>query len=208
MRPILLIHIPKNAGTSIINSSKFQERWRQHPSMEVELDYDSNKNLCFGHIDTNEIRKRNLISDEDWNNYYKICFVRNPWDRAVSLYEYMKSARGNPDISFTSFVFNLNEFEKIGFYNEKGFSQARPQVDWIPSDIDYIGKVETIHSDIERIQQITQGYIPHPKKENVTQSRENKDYREYFPDNQAGKFLKEAVTEFYQEDIKRFNYTF
>ena len=214
MRPLLLIHIPKTAGTAIINSSAFQNRWRGaawgDANNEIELDFNPDENLSFGHVDINEVKKRNIITDEQWNNYYKFCFVRNPWDRAVSLYEYRKTCPwdSRPDMSFGSFIFNLHNVKKIGFYNEKGLSQCRPQADWIPKDIDYIGKLETIHSDVERIRQISRGYINPPKKENITRSRKNKHYREYFPNDSVGKYLREEVEEVYKEDIERFNYTF
>ncbi|MBC8395237.1 MAG: sulfotransferase family 2 domain-containing protein [Bacteroidetes bacterium] len=209
MKPLLFIHIPKAAGTSIIKSLGCQERWRNasHEMHDIDLPIDDNENLSFGHVDINEVRSRSLISDTQWNKYYKFCFVRNPWDRAVSLYEYIKK-QGNQYMSFNSFVFNLPNTESVGFYNVNKFSQCQPQVKWIPEDIDYIGKVETIHSDIERISQILNTEITHPKKNNVTKERGSKHYHDYFPDTKEGQFLKDEVADFYSEDIKRFNYTF
>ena len=209
MKPILLIHIPKTAGTAIIKSFSYQERWRNapHEMNDLELPFNDNENLSFGHVDIDEVRNRGLILDEQWNNYYKICFVRNPWDRAISLYEYLKK-QGNQEMSFPSFIYNLPNAEGIGYYNIKGYSQCQPQVKWIPEDIDYIGKVETIHSDIERISQIINIDIPHPEKDNITKERKSRHYHEYFPDTKIGRFLMEEVAEFYAEDIKRFNYSF
>jgi hypothetical protein len=170
---------------------------------ELHSNYDPSKDITFGHVEINSVRNK-LIHNDVWHNYYKFCLVRNPWDRAVSLFEYLKYEGQN----FASFVFNLPNVESIGFYNKKELSQCRPQTDWIPKDIDYVGKVETLESDIDRICEITDRERPEIQKVNITKNREFRHYKEYFPDNHSGNSCRIAIEKFYREDIRRFHYTF
>lgn len=205
MRPFLFIHIPKTAGTSIWRAFNMQPRFRNDQvAKDVEAGYDPEKDVSFGHNDINQVVKRGVLPKDDWHNYYKFCFVRNPWDRIVSLYEYLK----REDETFENFVFNLENYEEIGYFNVRGRSQARPQCDWIPRDIDYIGKVETIDSDIERICQITERELPKVKRQNVTPNRGSRHYKEYFEEKSTKLILKDQVEYFYKKDFKRFGYTY
>jgi hypothetical protein len=45
----------------------------------------------YSHSSALEIKK--IIGDEIWNNYYKFCFERNPWDRAISYYYFILNER-------------------------------------------------------------------------------------------------------------------
>ncbi len=62
----IFIHIPKNAGTSIIKildmKRSFHRAWKYYKD----------------------------TFPDNWNNYFKFAVVRNPWDRVVSNYEYAK----------------------------------------------------------------------------------------------------------------------
>jgi len=52
------------------------------------------------HSSAYEIRK--IIDEDIWNDYYKFCFERNPWDRVISLYYWYHKTR--PLISFSDFL--------------------------------------------------------------------------------------------------------
>ena len=58
---------------------------------------------------------RRFIGEEIWQSYFKFCFERNPWDRAVSQY-YWRRAEGAPH-SFAEFIDsrNLRSLKKKGF---------------------------------------------------------------------------------------------
>ena len=66
----------------------------------------------FNHIPAKVVRR--FIGEETWKNYFKFCFVRNPWDRAVSQY-YWRRAEGAPH-SFAEFLDsgNLRSLRKKG----------------------------------------------------------------------------------------------
>ncbi|WP_417698442.1 sulfotransferase family 2 domain-containing protein, partial [Psychromonas sp.] len=64
----IFIHIPKTAGTSILMTLIGKDSLKDHSNY-----YDFKR-----------------INSVKFKKYYKFCFVRNPYDRAVSLYEYLK----------------------------------------------------------------------------------------------------------------------
>ena len=54
------------------------------------LDYDAQGNKYqkyFNHITAKKVKS--LIEPSIWNGYYKFCFERNPFDRAISLYYFL-----------------------------------------------------------------------------------------------------------------------
>ena len=67
----IYIHIPKTAGTSILNK------------------LNNGKNVPRNHAFWKEYYKR---SPHYYRKYFKFSFVRNPWDRAVSTYFYIKQS--------------------------------------------------------------------------------------------------------------------
>lgn len=104
----------KTAGTSIeIALSKFcgeddvitpispeDEEMRRLLGYKGPQNYqsnDTNEGEFYNHIPAKEIKE--LISSEVWDNYFKFCFERNPWDRFVSLYYWRYKSEPRPSIT-------------------------------------------------------------------------------------------------------------
>ncbi len=74
----------------------------------------------YAHSSAREIRK--IIGEEIWNDYYKFCFERNPWDRVISYYyfilhERQRRGRTTPPISEFIDSGGAQPLKKRGFEN-------------------------------------------------------------------------------------------
>ena len=151
------------------------------------------------HMNIHQISQE--IDPHTFNSYFKFGFVRNPWDRAVSLYERREGIQMRDRMSFDEFV----RWMKFASSTCIHPVPHRYQLDWFvnPSgdlQIDYIGRFETLDRDWDHIR--TRLGIPDTLP-NVN-SRENKrDYREYYtPD------LASIIRERFAVDIEYFRYSF
>jgi len=152
--------------------------------------------------------KRNISSDGTWLNhklnldeYYKFAFVRNPWDRLVSLFFFGEQQKRKwARLSFNAFA--TRECTNIldGIYN----TNSKPMIEWIRDDdrnilVDYIGKFESLTTDWENVKLALNisNNLPHIKRSN------HLNYRTYYT-----KELKKLVDQAYKEDIEFFNYSF
>jgi hypothetical protein len=118
----------------------------------ISKEFSVNKNITFGHIDVNWIVKSNLIPLSYYESSFKFAFVRNPWDRLVSLYRHRIEIIKDTLPDFDTWVREyLGDVPPVGPYNVRGLSQANCQVDWIPKDIDFIGRYERIQDDFNLV---------------------------------------------------------
>ena len=158
-----------------------------------------------------------------YSNYFKFCFVRNPWGRLVSLYrdKILNEANGN-DTFFTMRpgVANcLAEFEgfKAGMSFES-FTQAidsisdakanrhfRSQYTFVIDQVgnlvvDFIGRFENLQEDYKKMCKMVglpEMAIPHLKGSG------SKDYYRFYNEE-----TKQIVAKRYKKDIEIFGYSF
>ena len=182
------IHIPRVAGTSVATSLFGREVL--HTTLR---DYQATGN--------------NLTS------YWKFAIVRNPWDRLVSAFEYLKRGgmAGYPydqvmgslitkrDMSFERFVKGWlpgRALSYIHFY---------PQIHFISSKegaigADFLGRYESLDCDFDVIASKLGIDASLPR---LNQSSRSRDYRQYYtPD------LVDLVEEVYADDVRLLDYTF
>lgn len=209
----IFIHIPKTAGISIYESvldlerhfdwysgvdlNKVNELLKQDkPSISkrklIEMKKENSIKkfpqhgaTLLGHIHYKSLIDSGYMSQEYFDNSFKFAFVRNPYDRLVSLYKY-HSINKRLKLSFDDFVEILyQEFQNdtvppVGLYNIKSFNrssplyhlqiygnQYQPMVSWLPDHSVMICYLETFEQDIDKLLYIM-GYEgkrdPVPKK--------------------------------------------
>ncbi len=158
------------------------------------------------------------------DDYFKWCFVRNPWDRIVSAYEGCVDV--NEHISFEKFINTIYKnkiyfkLKHIFYYNLPDLGLPVTRIHFYPMikmisvvdkvKIDFIGKFENLENDWKKVLDICK--IPYEPlvHMNARQTRRLKNsrykytpYKEYYTQE-----LIDKVAELYAEDIKYFNYDY
>lgn len=186
----IFFHIPKSAGISI-STSLFGH-------------------LAGGHIDAYTCR---LIFGRKFWQYFKFTFVRNPFDRLVSAYEFLKKG-GHPLFPADQYFQNAVLSHYVDFddfiMNWLKPRQAwpvhhfRPQHDFVTLNntltVDYVGHFETLDADFKTVAK----RLGIPNKLNHTNKTIGcKKSREAYFQNPR---VVERVVEVYQRDFEIFKY--
>jgi hypothetical protein len=207
-RDVLFLWVPKAAGfsvyTTLLKYGCIKDRW------ETPLAKFKNRGIAtFGHVDVLQLTERGVIRREYFERAFKFAFIRNPFDRLVSLFEYLKRIgrpETPPSMTFEDFcrVVGRGEHPPVGLYNYRGLSQCNPMVDWLTDRdgrliADFIGRFERLREDFEEVCRRIgiREDIPH---ENRT---EHRPYAEYY--NAETRAIVERV---YRKDLEHFGYTF
>jgi len=197
----IFVHIRKSAGSSIRDTleplsiikptdtlSKIKSRF-----LRTEKDY---KKYAFRQHDSITVAKR-IMPPELFESYFKFAFVRNPWDRLVSEYEFI---RRRPDHGRHSKVMKMG-FEKYIVYQSKRFDAH--QINMLADKngnllMDFIGKFENLLDDWNRVTDklgIENKELTHRKKAGIS------NYDSYYTDESRA-----LVSELWKRDIEAFGY--
>ena len=168
----IFIHIPKNAGTSI-------EEYFGNGSVRIQ----PNK-----HADIHEIKRKFKNS---YNNYRKFTIIRNPYDKMVSWYFYLKRNLGKKYrvVEFNEWIKDPSKFwhadDPIGF--------LKPQSEWIDDTVVLL-KFENLNKELK---QFFGKEINLP----ITNKSNHNNYLEYY--NQES---LDIIYNRYKKDFEKFNY--
>lgn len=157
------------------------------------------------HFTTKEAIKN--IGSYHWKNNYKFAFVRNPFSKMVSAYNYFtlsnRYSMGENPIPFKEWIKKTlgKEKELQYFFSHRWFQQ---QCDWLKDSngmitLNKIGRFENIHDDFQEISSIL-GFnspLPHLNKSKKA------DYRTFYDDESF-----EIVRAWHEDDLSYFGYTF
>ena len=183
----IFIHIPKTGGSSI-SDALFSQSSRHVP--------------WFEYYKYNEMK---------FNQFFKFAIVRNPWDRLVSSFFYLKNGGMNKmdsdwALENLSKYYNFEDFVK-GWVNKKNINSwvhFKPQKYWICNEnnkimIDYLGRLETISKDFLFIS----NKLDNARSLMKINSSSRGKYQNYYNYQ-----TKEIVEKVYSDDIKLFGYNF
>jgi hypothetical protein len=200
---VLFIWIPKNAGTSFYEAFKESINMKMFLKIkEINKKFTNKGPVTFGHINVIELINQNIIDKAYYDDTYVFCICRNPYDRFVSLFHYLKKQKriSNEYKPIDLITETIKGIPPVGLYNFKGISQCNRQVDWIEGlKINNVLRFENLNEDALKLSKEL-GFkleIPHV---NQSFNRENI-YKEL--DSQT----IELIQEYYKEDFERFNYS-
>lgn len=186
----IFIHIPKVAGTSVLTLFMGNQVRRDHLSYREFQGADS----------------------FSFNDYYKFCFIRNPYDRLVSTYEYLKSGGNKKQDKYFESILNekyktFDSFVLDFLDNEIIHSHLlfKPQYTYIydykdECMVDFVGRFECLESDF-RVVSNKLGLKGELKKIN---SSTRKEYQKYYfsPD------VIKKVNMLYKKDFELLGYDY
>lgn len=206
----IFIRVPKTASTSILYSlldcsekCSAQEFNKIFDRLKPEF-LHKNFNGDPHHVSYQTLKNHTPEKDRQTiDGYFKFSFVRNPFDRAISIYKYVlqqESAKCRENFTLSK---TFKDFVKTNLASNPNnnkediwFSDQYTQV----QGCDFIGRFESLQADFDLIcNKLGIKRKPLPQK-NTTK---HKHYTEYYDDETL-----EIVSKKYSADIKRFGYKF
>lgn len=169
-----------------------------HLKSRAGLEWDYRKYAFRAHDDIIAARRR--MPAEQFDRYFKFAFVRNPWERLVSEYEYILSQPGHGRHRRVARLEGFHEFVRMQIPRRDAYQinmicdrKHRPLMD-------FVGKVELLDQDWRSV--CTRLAIPFEKlpRRNVTRYGA---YPEFY--NPA---LRNLVARHWRREIEQFGYEF
>lgn len=154
------------------------------------------KRRFYNHIPAYKLKKR--LPREVWNNYYKFCVVRNPWDRVIS--QYFWRYKDIPEERRPS-VDEFLESTHVRSLVRKGYElyTINGQV-----QVDRICRYENLSEDLEAVRQHLG--LPEPlqlPKTKATYRSDRRHYRDVLTPDQ-----RDRIAELFRDEIALTGYEF
>ena len=155
-----------------------------------------------------EVRTYSQIKNDSasfFSNAFKFSSVRNPWERAVSLFFRKEGVQDQKNLSFDQFIENHLYASDTCVHP----TLHKNQLDWICDDngkilLDYVFKLENFSNAIEDIFERTNGLIRLENTvANKNESSKSSEYRNLYSEK-----TKKMIAKRFEKDIDTFQFTF
>ncbi|MCB9361874.1 sulfotransferase family 2 domain-containing protein [Candidatus Woesearchaeota archaeon] len=204
--PNYFIHVPKCAGTSMLN-------------------YIHEHNLPLKIIGHNTRSEDYRFAYEVVGKHNAFCVVRNPFDRLVSSYVYLSKGGNNPDDTsdYDRLLKGYGSFERFvleGLGHDSSRTELveqihlRPMTDWLMDEEGNLCVAQENIMRFERLDEEIDGFLKtfgmQGKISHKNRSRRNNAYRSMYADTQGIVVpdMVEIVADVYKLDIDTFDYSF
>jgi Sulfotransferase family len=203
-KPFIFVHIPKCAGTSI--EKALIPIVSDHKDFK---DFSEDERSHFWLPGNKGLQHRKLKRYEQHfklDDYFKFAFVRNPWDRAISQIEYLRSKTGGslfPSDNFKEHIRVYCNTKK----NIWGHDLGACQLDYLKNiagemRIDFIGRFESLSVDFKKVCELI-GIVDIPSLPHIFKSKRTQHYTYYY-DDESARWIKER----FAKDVDFFDYKF
>ena len=212
----IFIAIPKTGTTSIRTQLRqIGEPLIPNPHLNILQVRDAigifflKKNLATNRsFPSVEVRTYSQIENDSasfFSNAFKFSSVRNPWERAVSLFFRKEGVQDQKNLSFDQFIENHLYASDTCVHP----TLHKNQLDWICDDngkilLDYVFKLENFSNAIEDIFERTNGLIRLENTvANKNESSKSSEYRNLYSEK-----TKKMIAKRFEKDIDTFQFTF
>ena len=213
-KKFIFIHVPKTAGWSMMDAlTPVSRAYRRSLLRSFSRRLPIRESAAHAHFRVHEtaagmIRK---LGRDQFDTFFSFAFVRNPFDHAVSHYEYMKQYRiaaTARKVAAMSFEEYLRYRQKRPFWNDNLFSRCPDQTYFIEDAagnmaIDKVLHFETLKTDFDWLVDhldLEGAALPYVNK---TRSKsESRPMQSYYTDT-----ARDLVLEIYDRDFDNFGYS-
>jgi hypothetical protein len=207
----IFVEVPRTGSTSVRNligkaATPHLDIWQIRSQMCGKWSHDQRffPRLCSAFNLLRSEAKRFETGERRFNEYYKFGFVRNPWDRVLSLYYRKHREALRERMSFEDFVMSI-KYSSATCYHPV---PHRNQLDWFVDPdgvvlVDFIGRFEQIEADWAKIAAklgMEGSSLPHKNQK----TGEKRHYSEMY----TKPAMVEAVRNAFKVDIETFHYEF
>jgi len=191
----IFVHIPKTAGVSISRTVFGNLGGRHRPIKKYQL----------------------IFSKKEFDRYFKFTFVRNPWDRVFSAYNFLKKGGMNEENRRWA-ASNLAPYKDFEDFIKRGLNKSNvkqhmhfsPQYGFLcvrysqGISVDFLGFFENIQDDFEYIlNKLSLNPNLPLRHDNKTASSDKLNFRDFYTNE-----MRDTVAEVYERDIELLGYNF
>ena len=200
---IIFIHIPRTGGTSIEKALIGEDFWNIDPRNKHATCHSAKE-----------------VYRDYWDNYFKFSFIRNPWDRHVSMMKYEEHFYGKQD-TLGHKILDIDKLERYTarygkppntiefdyrFVDKKFFEKfdmisGAVYSNYIGSEMDFIGRFENLQNDFNFLTKKLDLESRDLPITNVSNNRTH--YSNYYNEES-----RDLVKSMYNFDINKYKYSY